>query len=215
MDNTSLKIEAYNAIKKRILNMEFAPNSILSEASLLKILDMSRTPIREALMKLEQENYIQILPKKGILVVPLTLSDVDMIFETRRLIEPFALSQSYNYISMDVLKELLDAFRRCEPTDTDTFFRLDDRFHRLICTSGPNKFLNATLIRTYEQHDRIRVLTSPRIRHEIQKTLTEHIALCESILAGDIKKAVTLLKKHLKTSHTLAIHALTTSNLSI
>lgn len=75
----SLQIQAYEQIKSKILSLEYPPNAIISEASLLHDLDMSRTPVRESLIKLEHEHFVKILPKRGILVLPLSLADVNMI----------------------------------------------------------------------------------------------------------------------------------------
>ena len=63
--NENLKNKAYSVIKERIISCQYKPNSFLNEADLIQEIDASRTPIREALNKLEQEGFVKIIPKKG------------------------------------------------------------------------------------------------------------------------------------------------------
>ncbi len=94
----SLKQQAYQTIRTKILNCEYAPNSYLNEEQLCKEINVSRTPIRDALSRLEQENLIKILPKKGVVVAPLNINEINMIYETRILLEPYILATYGNRI---------------------------------------------------------------------------------------------------------------------
>ena len=85
MPKTSLKTLAYNTIKEKIITCEYAPGSLLNEESLTDMLKISRTPIRDALGRLEQEGLIEILPKKGIMVTNLSMPDINMIVEIRQM----------------------------------------------------------------------------------------------------------------------------------
>ncbi len=215
MTDSSLKTQAYTQIKAKIITLEYSPNSVISEASLLKDLDMSRTPVRESLIKLEQENFIKILPKKGILINPLTLSDVNMIFDTRLLIEPFLLNKYSNYINLTELASLLEQLKQEPQKDPQSNDQLDDKLHKLICLCGPNSFLKNTLEHVYDQHNRIRVLCAPNVAKRYSQATHEHILLCDAVLSGDITLAVRLLTEHLNTSKEIAIAALLDSKLSI
>ena len=82
------------------------PNDILSEMMLMEEIDASRTPIREALNMLAQEQLVQIIPKKGIMVLPLTMKEIAMTFEARLLMEPYIIENYSKYIDMDKLLEL-------------------------------------------------------------------------------------------------------------
>mgnify|MGYP002423920665 FL=1 len=87
----NLKIQAYSILKKKIINCEYRPGSMLNEAQLAEELGFSRTPIREAISILEMEGFIRVVPKKGILVTDILLSDIVQIFQARMEIEPIAL----------------------------------------------------------------------------------------------------------------------------
>ena len=87
----NLRDKAYNAIKDKILTGRIGHSDFLNEGELMKELDVSRTPIREALSRLEQEGLVSVLPKKGVLVKPLTVSDISQGFEVRTIIEPYII----------------------------------------------------------------------------------------------------------------------------
>ena len=91
MPKTNLKTLAYNKIRQKIVTCEYAPGTFLNEEILTEALSLSRTPIRDALGRLEQEGLIEIRPKRGITVKSLTVSDINMIFEVRNLYEPYIL----------------------------------------------------------------------------------------------------------------------------
>ena len=78
----SLKDIAYERIRSRILQCDYLPGAMLSETALCQEMEISRTPVREALNKLEQENLVTIYPKKGILVKDLSVKDLHAIYET-------------------------------------------------------------------------------------------------------------------------------------
>lgn len=77
MKKETLKQHAYNIIKDKIINCEYAPSALLNEEMLKEDVQASRTPIRDALGRLEQEGLVTILPKKGIMVAPLTIREID------------------------------------------------------------------------------------------------------------------------------------------
>ena len=88
----SLKLQAYQYLKAKIMNCEYAPNQFLNEQKLCAEMgNISRTPMRDALGRLEQEGLITILPKKGLMVSAITAEDVRSMFEVRLLVEPYAL----------------------------------------------------------------------------------------------------------------------------
>ena len=106
MSKVSLKQQAYTTIKNKILTCEYMPNSFLNEDLLCEELQVSRTPVRDALGRLEQENLIKIVPKKGFFVTPLSIGEINMAFEARLLIEPYIISNYCNHLTSEVLDKL-------------------------------------------------------------------------------------------------------------
>ena len=89
----NLKLQAYSILKEKIVSCEYRPGSMLNEAQLAAELGFSRTPIREAISILEVDGFLHIVPKKGILVTDILLSDIVQIFQARMEIEPIILKQ--------------------------------------------------------------------------------------------------------------------------
>ena len=79
MAGSNLKTLAYTQIRRKIVSCEYAPGSNLNEEMLTSALGLSRTPVRDALGRLEQEGLVEIRPKKGVTVTPLTVTDINMI----------------------------------------------------------------------------------------------------------------------------------------
>ena len=138
----SLKLQAYQYLKTKILNCEYRPNEFLNEQKLCAEMgNISRTPMRDALGRLEQEGLITILPKKGLMVSGITEEDVHSMFEMRLLVEPYAL-RTYG---ADIPREELEHFVRMmhEPDVIDDFCKADDDFHELLMSTLPNKYLSS------------------------------------------------------------------------
>jgi DNA-binding GntR family transcriptional regulator len=82
---------AYAYVKGEILARRFAAHELLSEGQLAEAVGASRTPVREALLRLEGEGLVRLLPKRGALVLPVTVDEMADVMETRRLVESFAV----------------------------------------------------------------------------------------------------------------------------
>ena len=99
MSRPSLKQIAYNTIKEKILSCEYEPSSFFNEEALCEELQMSRTPVRDALSRMEQENLIQIVPKKGFFIAPMSITEINMVFEGRLLLEPYIIINYCQHLS--------------------------------------------------------------------------------------------------------------------
>ena len=164
MPKTNLKTLAYNKIRQKIVTCEYAPGTFLNEEILTEALGLSRTPIRDALSRLEQEGLIEIRPKRGITVKSLTVSDINMIFEVRNLYEPYILKNYGSLLPVERLHGFYDIFLHTDSNsecfkNNDYFYELDSDFHLMIVRSCPNVYIqnNYSLILT--QNARFRYMT--------------------------------------------------------
>ncbi len=202
----NLKQFAYETIKEKIINCEYKPNDILSETIIMEAVDASRTPIREALNMLAQEGLVQILPKKGIIVLPITLKEISMTFEARMLIEPYILDKYYDYIDKDKLKLIKITSEQISKNGVHNnesariFAKSDDDLHQTIANACRNKYLLHNLLQIYNQNMRIRILSEQSIWDRHQDAAKEHIDIIDHILSNDIPSAVKSLKQHLNHS---------------
>ena len=200
---TNLKQIAYETIKKKIIHCDYMPNDILSEMMLMEEIDASRTPIREALNMLSQEGLVRIIPKKGIMVLPLTMKEVAMTFEARMLMEPYIIEHYSQYIDREKLQELrrqTEAILQTDIADSEHAEKccnLDDELHRTIADACKNKYLSMNLSTIYDQNMRIRILGERNIWERHKVAANEHLELINYIESGDIASAVAAMRVHL------------------
>lgn len=210
-EKTSLKLRAYQYIKGKILRCEYEPNKFLNEQQLCAEMgDISRTPVRDALSRLEQEGLIQILPKKGTMVAGVSLSDIGRIYEVRLLIEPYTLANYGENLDREALRAFLEQLRGDNPAGHDGLYisRLDDRFHTMLLAALPNRYLRATYENIQDLNTRIRVLsergTRARNAARNQETYAEHSAILEAALAEDWPAAAKAMQHHLEMARAAA-----------
>lgn len=213
----NLKEIAYDAIKGKIISCEYAPGNFISEALLMKELDMSRTPIREAFSKLEQEGFLTILNKKGVLVRGLSMTDINQTFEARLVLESFIVRNYASLIDRSALAAIqketcrLLAAEDTIPADSSVFFQLDDRFHRTLCDACPNVYFRSILTHIYDQSIRIRNMLKNHSRHV--ESCSEHLKIIAAILDNDTERAEHAVQQHLLHSKDTALHSLSVGNI--
>lgn len=205
----SLKQKAYDDIKSKIINCQYMPNSFLNESILMEVINTSRTPIREALSKLEQENLVTIIPKKGIMVNDLSLNDISMIFQVRELIEPFIIrtnGSSLNKNELKVMRELV--MGDITKQNIKKIYQIDDRLHRFFISCSGNKYFHQTMDHIYNQNHRMRILSGQKIDSRLKDTQEEHLNILDFLLIGKYDEAADAMKKHLDNSKNAAIASL-------
>ena len=193
----SLKLQAYQYLKTRILNCEYRPNEFLNEQKLCAEMgNISRTPMRDALGRLEQEGLITILPKKGLMVSGITEEDVHSMFEMRLLVEPYAL-RTYG---SSIPREQLEAFAELmhHPDRITDFCESDDAFHELLMSTLPNKYLRSAYDRITGLNTRFRIMTGKVSMINQEQTCEEHLEILDAALADNWDLAADSLQHHLE-----------------
>ena len=211
MAGSNLKTLAYTQIRRKIVSCEYAPGSNLNEEMLTSALGLSRTPVRDALGRLEQEGLVEIRPKKGVTVTPLTVTDINMIFELRRLYEPFILENYGHLLPAERLNEFYQIFQT-PPEDgfesersSLAFYDLDEDFHLMIVQSCPNVYIrrSSEMIRT--QNERFRHMTAATYVKRLEDSYTEHLEILRACLAQDWNDAAERMRIHIEKSRVAAV----------
>ena len=193
----SLKLQAYHYLKSKILSCEYAPSQFLNEQKLCAEMgNISRTPMRDALGRLEQEGLIAILPKKGLMVSPITDEDVHSIYEVRLLVEPYALRMYGARLPAAELEKFYTLMQH--PEMMPDFYAGDDAFHDLLISGLPNKYLRAAHDRITGQNTRFRIMTGKVGMISRPATCEEHLAILRPALEGDWNGAAAALTLHLE-----------------
>ena len=132
----SLKHSTYEYIKNKIIHCEYEPGMFLNEELLCSEIGVSRTPVRDALSRLEQEGLINILPKKGIMISNLSINDMNMTYEFRLMLEPYILQHYGPFLDSEKLLYYYHLFSDHKLLeDKELSSTADDEFHIWIVNS--------------------------------------------------------------------------------
>lgn len=197
LSKLSLKLETYNAIRDKIINCEYSPEQILSEEFLTTEFNVSRTPIRDAISRLEQEGMLTILPKKGVSVSSLSMEAVNNIFEVRMIFEPYALEVYGVAMNHAVFLEFYDRFNATENSIPQEKYVVDDEFHHYIIHTIPNSYVHQTYRLIQAQNSRFRALSGNILETRKADTHKEHIDILTNCLKKDWVGASNAMKQHL------------------
>ena len=145
------KDEAYETLRVQIVTNQLEPGEILNEKDLMAQLSIGRSPLREVLFRLQEENMIKPMPRLGYMVTPLNIAEVRDLVELRRELEGFAGKLAAQRITPQQLEELRSLFSEAEkaPSDNDSITSIseyfDTRFHDLLYQAAGNHQLVKTL----------------------------------------------------------------------
>jgi DNA-binding GntR family transcriptional regulator len=191
-----LKANAYQILKERLVDCVYPPGSMLNEAQLATELQLSRTPIREAISKLEMEGFVQILPKKGIYVTNITLNEVVQVFQTRLEIEPVALRLAAPHLPKEELQAFCEKFRN-PSRDIPNSFRLDTAMHLFIVEHCGNRYIIDMMHRVFEENTRI-IISSKQNQAHIHDAKQEHLDILTLLIQDEFEKAEAAMRSHVE-----------------
>ena len=194
----SLSDQAYSAIKRLIVTLELAPEAVVDEVALQERLGVSRTPIREAIQRLERDQFVRVVPRRGVFVTSIEVSELATLFETRRVVEPYAArlaAERGTRGEWDELGRVLEVRPTAGPVET---LAVDRRCHELMWAAAHNRFLTDTLDMLYAQSERVWYLYL-RETFEMHDVLSEHVDMLDALREGDGDRCEKLMADHVKT----------------
>ena len=200
--------QAYATIKRNILENRYPPGHQALEQELATELEMSRTPVREALIRLEREGLVELIPRRGMRVVPLSPADMKEIYEVLNGLETTALRlmDGINPASIDLgpLENALQAMENAlARNDLDSWAEADARYHQALLALCGNRRLMDMAATLSNQAHRARKITL-RLRPPPHRSNTEHRQVLNAIKRGQWRTASRLHLEHrARTSETL------------
>jgi DNA-binding GntR family transcriptional regulator len=201
-----LKEHAYTELKRRILQGEFTPGAFLSERQLALDLEMSKTPIRAAVERLEAEGFLAISPQQGLVVRELAIHELADHLEVRYALEPYVLRQIAGRLTPAQVEQLEANLAGQQETvaqqDQNRMVELDSAFHILLCTfHGNGEFLRVMEQLRAKIH---RVVHRVNGQHpeRMRTAYEEHLAIADAVLAGDGELAAKHMIHHLEVGKT-------------
>ena len=202
---------AYESLKRRILLCELSPGQELREAALAESAGFGRTPVREALRRLVQEGFVEVRPRQGYRVAPITLASVHDVFELRLLLEPAAVEFATRRAPREAIEALHDlAHAHYVHGDQESYerFIVDNRnLHVRIAESTGNQRLAHMLGNLLDEMQRLFFLSLDARDSSIEQ-MHEHHELYDAMLAGDVETARRIVFAQIEQSRQRVIDAL-------
>jgi DNA-binding GntR family transcriptional regulator len=197
---------AYAHVKERLLDGRFAGGTLLSENDVAQRVGVSRTPVRQAFARLQAEGWLVLYPKRGALVVPITPSEADDVFEARLLLEPHCAARAAEAPPAELLAELEAAIADQELAleSGKGFPRGDRRFHQALVAASRNALLERQYEMLRDRHQRIAASAVAADPGRVERFIAEHREITAAIERRDPEAAAELMREHLRTAHELA-----------
>ncbi|MDS1139858.1 GntR family transcriptional regulator [Pusillimonas sp. SM2304] len=183
----------YQGIRQKILDNHFAPGMQILEQELVAMFSVSRTPIREALVKLEHEDLVEIIPRHGMRVTQMSVSDMREIYEVLASLEATAAELAARSLpSRDDLLPFEQACERMERAlkedDLEAWAAADEAFHLHLLQLCGNRRLAQIVMKFWNQAHRVRYVTL-RLAPPPRLSSKEHLAMIDAIRKGDAQAA--------------------------
>ncbi len=195
----------YNYIKKEIITGNLKPGSIFDESKITESLNCSRTPVREAVLRLCEEGYLTIIPRKGTLISNISMTDIREVYEFRIVLESNYIKRlkKMDFNSLKNWKEYyLNLLSNDFKLDGDKE-ELDDKdkdFHLFLISELNNTLMTQELTKLMDKSARIRYLSNEQNLDRYKSSIKEHLEIIEALLKNDLEKASILMETHLKKS---------------
>lgn len=207
-ENLTLKV--YSGIKKKLIGLQYPPGSYIQEREVAEMFGVSKTPVREAFLRLSHEGWLNIGNRKKIQVRPVTMSDIEEIFEIRNLVEPFSfqwlLKNGEPRAIAGQADSILNAMTET-PDDKFSFTQLDIQFHStVISCSGYNR-INKFWTTVHEEAVRLGFMAMQG-SSRFNEVLKEHARIVEALWDKDENKVLSAIGTHLENTKSALISSL-------
>lgn len=198
---STIKDQVYNVIKKDILDGIYKPGERILEDSIVKRLNVSKSPIREALKELSGEGLLEIIPNRGVFVRRLTKQDILNILDFRIIIEKYSIKKTIEIASNNCLNELEEIYKKMEEAylenNVNKYALLDAQLHNTIYRLSGNNFVFKIASNVFYHLQPFRAL-SLYSKKRLDGSLIEHKNIISAILERNFSKAWKITKYHLK-----------------
>ena len=198
----SLVERAYDEVKKKILDNEYYPGYQALEQEIAEDLGVSRTPVREALIRLQHEGLVDLIPRRGMRVVPIVAADMKEIYDVLTSLESMAAEllaqQQPDSATLEPMKKATaDMEVALQRDDLDAWAQADERYHRCLIDLCGNRRLANMANTVRDQGHRARMVTL-RLREKPVASIDEHQQVLDAIERGDWKTARDVHYQHRK-----------------
>ena len=209
-----LRDNVYDSLRSDILNCRLAPGDDMREQELAERYDVSRQPVREALLRLEREHLVTVNPRQGYRVNPISLSDAHDLLRFRFAVEPACVSEAVEHATDAVLRDL-DQFRVFDGSG-EAFIEYNRAFHSALADASGNLRMASAARDLIEQADRlVRVsIANVKGRDHVQ-LVGEHVDLVDAMQRRDARGSARIIKAHIQQTEKRVLPALARNGIII
>ena len=197
----SLAEQVYEQLKEKIITLHFLPGQYLNEGALCAMLGAGRTPVHQALQRLELERLVEIMPRKGVIVQPDSIAEILKILDSRVTVEAELArnaAQQRTPEDTEVLKMLARrGYGNGQPADVDTFITGDRAFHEQFAKMAGNVVLSEFARSLHERSIRYWYLHLWQTM-DTKATIRQHSAIADMIAKGDGEAAAKAVREHIE-----------------
>ena len=191
---------AYRELKRLLLDNDLRPGALLLEQEVATLLGMSRTPARAAMIRLADEGFLEIRPRHGMRVLPVSAADMREIYEILNGLESEAAElvarKGLTDAQLDLLRQAVrDMDQALAKDELRAWANADEQFHRTLVDACGNKRLQALIFQYWDQAHRARMATL-QLRPKPTSSNEDHMALVDAIAARDPERARTIHREH-------------------
>jgi DNA-binding GntR family transcriptional regulator len=194
---------AYRIIKEKIITVEMPPGSLIQESLLMQELNLGRTPIREALKQLEAEKLVVFVPRRGMFVSDVQITDLQQIYEVRMAIERLGARLAAERATTEDIVEMEGCCGQMvnpDRVETQELILIDRNFHRLLAQATHNKFLMSEIEQFYNLSLRLWHLSLNKVVSTDLDT-SRHFAILQALKDRDGTRAEELMGQHIQHFH--------------
>ena len=197
-----LKNKAYQIIRNKIVACELMPGAVVDQNALMHEIGVSKTPIREAVNALEIEGFLVVMPRRGVIVAPISLGDISQIYTVWEAIEPLVARLATPAVEKERLEKFLKIFTK-DKCDPGSILQSDCQLHAYFAERTENKHLIRLMGSVLSQNMRIVVLGA-RIQHRLKESNSEHAKIIERMLDRDAEGAEKAMRDHIASAKMIA-----------
>ena len=213
-ESRSMADEAHARLRARIIRCELEPGERFTEARFVDELSLGKTPVREALARLVQEGLVEVIPRQGYQVAPITLRDVQDLFGLRLIVEPAAVQLAAGHVDAQQLRRLDElcraGYRLGDRESAAAFLRANTEFHVTVARASGNRRLATTVARLLDESERLFHL-GLMLRNRTEEMAHEHKGLVDALVSGEGEAARRIAIEQIVAAQRMVVDALLSS----
>jgi DNA-binding GntR family transcriptional regulator len=213
-----MRSDIYGALRRELLSCAIRPGAEIRDAEIAERFAVSRSPVRDALLRLEAEGLVVISPRKGYRAAPISIADARDLFEFRAILEPACAASVASEATDEALRGLdrfrsMDGFAAGTAGAEPTFVQYNREFHLAIAGLCTNQRMREAAIDLIEQFDRLVIvsISSSEAGGQQEALIAEHCEIITALQARDGKRAGRILARHAGRARKRVLSALSRS----